>query len=146
MTERIEQEPKYLVGRELLSPIDIFRAAEFSVGSIVSGGIVSGGGLTLKAVSSPVNIRLLNLHMFNNEAGWLEVQFLDGGSIGGRVLGPYHIEPFSEREVPYDKLVGRKFTSAIYGEVRSGWAAQPLSTGVSVAVSYVQEPTDLFGV
>jgi len=143
--ERVAYEPKYLhPDRKLVTPMDIFRAAEFFAGSIVSGGSVSGGGLTLKVVSSPVNIRPLNLHMMNNEGGWLEVQFRDGNAVGGLVLGPYRIDSYSERKIPYEELVGHKFTSAIYGEVRSGWTAQPLSNGVSVNMGVAQEPTDFY--
>ena len=144
--EKVEYQPRLLVGRDLLTPIDVFRAAEFFDGNIVSGGIVSGGGLTLKAVSSPVNIRLLNGSIFNNEAGWLEVVFRDGGAAGSRVLGPFRVEAYSQRKLPFDEIQGRVFTSGIYVEVRSGWTAQPLSNGVNVNVGVVQEPTDLFGV
>jgi hypothetical protein len=144
MSERQEVESKELVGRELLSPINVFRTAEFADGTIASGGIVSGGGLTLRAVSSPSNIRLLNLHLFNNEAGWVEVVFKDGGTAGGRVLGPFRLGGFTERKVPYQEMLGRKFTSSVYAEVRSGWIAQPLSTGVNVNAGFVLEPTDLF--
>lgn len=142
---RVEFEPKLLVGRELLTPIDALRASDFAVGSIVSGGNQSGGGVNLKIVSSAVKMRPVALHLFNNEGGWLEVVFHDGGFAGGRVLGPFRIQPLAEYRVPPEDLLGRYFTSSIYSQVRSGWTAQPLSTGVQIEVSWVPEPTDLPG-
>ena len=140
MPERVEhQEVKLGPDGNFLAPLEIFRGSEYFDGTIISGGNVSGGGLSLKVVSSPMKIRLLNLHMMNNEGGWVEVQFFDGGRGGSRVLGPYRLGAFSEGNVPEEKLTGRYFTSAVYCEVRSGWTAQPLSTGVNINAGVIQE-------
>lgn len=145
MADRVEQEPKLLhPDRKLVTPLDVFQGAEYFDGNIISGGTVSGGGLSLKVVSSPVRIRLLNLSIFNNEGGWLEVQFRDGGAAGGRVLGPYRVNAYTGVPIPGDQLVGRYFTSSIYAEVRSGWTAQPLSNGVNINAGAIQEPRDYF--
>jgi hypothetical protein len=103
---------------------------------------VSGGGLTLKAVSSEVALRPVNLHMHNDEGGWLEVQFRDGGAHGGLVLGPYRLQSYSARTIPTEELMGHYFTSSVYAEVRSGWTGQPLSNGVVINMGLVQEPLD----
>jgi len=145
MTERMDITQKNLgPNRNLLTPLEIFRGSEYFDGTIISGGNVSGGGLSLKVVSSDVKIRLLNLHLMNNEGGWLEVQFRDGGGGGGRVLGPYRLGAYSEVDIPEKKLTGRYFTSAVYCEVRSGWTSQPLSTGVNVNAGVIQEPGDFY--
>lgn len=148
MTE-IYQE-KQLVGRELLTPINLLRAAEQTVATLISGAVQSGtfalsGGGLIYQVSSPVNVRLVGLDMFNREAGWLEVEFRDGGFGGDRVAGPYRLNPREEYHIPYWELLGKKFTSSVYGVVLSGWAAQPLSNGVRVNIARVNEAIDLYG-
>lgn len=143
MAEKVVSEQKFLhPDRKLVTPMDIFLGADFAVGNIVSGGALSGGGLNLQIVSSPTTMRVLNAHLFNNEAGWVEVEFLDGGRHGGLVMGPFRVQGLSERQLTYEEVVGRKFTSSIYADVRSGWTAEPLSNGVNVKASFVKEPTD----
>lgn len=140
-----EDKAPRVLGRDhlLQTPVDINRAADFSVGTLNSGAQASGQGLVIFQVSSPVRVRILNLEMFNAEPGWIEVEFRDGISTGGRVLGPYSLLPRSRTPIPYEELVGRYFTSAIYGIVLSGYTAQPLSNGVLVKLSRWNDPTDL---
>ena len=108
MPEEIQFREKRLVGRDLLTPIDVFRGADFSAGVLISGavqsgvGVLSGGGIIYQ-VSSPVNVRVLNLEMANQEPGWLEVEFRDGHFGGGRVLGPYRLNPLSRVSIPYEQ-------------------------------------------
>ena len=154
MAERIDITEKRIgPNRELVTPMDEFRGATFSVGTIISGAILSnnldilsgGGRLYPVVASSVVELRPVNLEMWNQEAGWLEVEFRDGGWTGGRVLGPYYLQGRSRKGIPYEELKGRYFTSSIFAVVLSGWAAQPLSTGVKVNISYVKVPLDLLG-
>lgn len=145
MPERIESEQKVLhPDRKLVTPMDVFIGAIPAQGRLLSGGAVSGGGLNLLIVSSPSNLRLVNMHLFNREGGWLEIQFRDGNSIGDIKMGPYRLQAYSERQLPYEQVVGRYFTSSIYVEVRSGWTSQPLSNGVDIDVSVVKQPTDWY--
>ena len=143
---RQETQP-FLLGAdgELITPMDVFRAADFSTGSLVSGNITSGNGLTLKAVSSQVKLRVVNLQMYNREGGWLEIAYYDGGRAGARVLGPYRIQAYSERSIPFAELQGRYFTSSVHVQALSGWTGQPLSNGVDINISYVREATDVYG-
>ena len=154
MGERLEiTEKKLGLNRDLVTPIDELRAAEFAVGTVISGGIVSnaldilsgGGRLRDVATSNQVRIRPLNLEVFNQEGGWLELEFRDGFTTGSRVLGPYYIQARSGIKRNRDELIGRYFTSGIFVQVLSGWAAQPLSTGVKVNISFVEEPLDRYG-
>ena len=138
--------PKQVVGHELLTPLDIFRGGDFSTGTLVSGNITSGNGLNVRLVSGTVKMRVANVHLYNREGGWIEMAFYDGGRAGSRVLGPYRLQPYSERTVPFDEVQGRYFTSGIYAQALSGWVSQPLSNGVDIEVSWVPEYTDLFGV
>lgn len=151
MPERVEYEPKTLhPDRRFVSPLEVFRGASFAVGTLISGAVASNnldvlsGGGRLYQVSSPVEVRIVNLELYNQEAGWVEVEFRDGGWIGSRVLGPYKIDGRSERSVPYERLLGRYFTSSIHGVVLSGWTAEPLSAGVKVNVGYALSPTDFY--
>lgn len=145
MTEEFITRPRVLgKDRALVTPIDELRAGDFGVGTINSGGVVSGGGLTLRAVSSPSRLRVLNADVYNNDGGWLEVEFRDGGFAGGRVLGPFKVLSRDQFSVPQDQLKGRYFTSSIYAMILSGWVAQPLSNGVKVNVSFIAEPLDFY--
>ena len=135
-----------LIGRDraLGTPIDEFRASDFGVGTINSGGNVSGGGLTIRSVSGPTRLRVLSAEMWNNEAGWLEIEFRDGNFNGGRVLGPFKVLSRDQLAIPREQLQGRYFTSGIHAIVLSGWVSQPLSNGVKCNISFVAEPTDFY--
>lgn len=132
--------------RNLRYAMDTFRGARFAAhaSGILSGGTVSGGGLTLYQVSSQVTVRLLNVEVWNREAGWIEVEFRDGGFAGGRVLGPMKVNPRDRLELSTEQVLGRTFTSSIYVMVLSGYAAQPLSNGVLVNAGFVLEPSGDF--
>lgn len=132
--------------RELLTPMEVFRASDFRVGTIESGAHLSGRGLTLYQVSSPVKVKLLNVELFNAEAGWIEVEFRDGGFQGGRVLGPYRLNLYSNLRLPYEDVLGRTFTSSIYAMIRSGYTANPINSGFGVLVnaSICLEPRDYY--
>lgn len=150
MAERIEFQEKRLVGRELLTPLDLFRAAEQSVATLNSGATQSGtlagsGGGIIFQVSSPVKARLLGLDMFNQEVGWIEVEFRDGHFGGSRVAGPYKLDGRIGVNIPYWELQGKVFTSGIYGVVLSGWTALPLSNGIKVNCAMILEPRDIYG-
>ena len=138
MSEEIEIKKR--VERELRTEIDVFQAAKFSTGIFTSAHVASG--LSLVSVVSPTNIRPLNLELFNQDAGWIEVEFRDGGLDGGRVLGPYVLNARSERRLSYDELIGRYFTSGIHMTFISGYTATPLSSGIKVNVSHVKEVTE----
>ena len=138
MTQEIELKQKS--ERSLVTPIDIFQAAKFSTGIFTSGHVASG--LSLVSVVSPTNIRPLNLELFNQDAGWIEVEFRNGGLDGGRVLGPYVLNARSERRLSYDEVVGRYFTSGIHMTFLSGYTATPLSAGIKVNISYIKEVTE----
>lgn len=133
------------LNREFVDPVEMERASDFSVGNLLSGADTSGNGVAIYSVvaSTPTRVRILNLEIFNNEPGWVEVEFRDGITTGGRVLGPYRLNPLSPFSVPREQLIGRYFTSAIYGMVRSGFAVRPLSNGVQVNVSRYNEAIDL---
>lgn len=151
MAERLEIEPKHLhPDRRLVSPLDELRGGDFHVGTLISGAvlsnglsILSGGGQLYNVVaSSVVKIRLLGIEMFNNEAGWIEVEFRDGIWTGGRVAGPYHLLPLTRTSIPETELKGRYVTSGIFVAVLSGYAAQPLSNGVKINVGVIHDPQD----
>lgn len=132
----------------LIIPLDIVRGAAFAVASVLSGAVasnnlppLSGGGRVYAIVtSSIVKARPLSIELWNKEAQWLEVEFRDGGTNGGRVLGPYNLLPRTGMSVPRENLYGRYFTSSIHLQILSGPIAQPLSNGVLVNVSYVLDP------
>ena len=124
--------------------MDELRASDFGVGTINSGGNVSGGGLTIRAVSSPSRLRVLAAEMWNNDGGWLEIEFRDGNFNGGRVLGPFKVLSRDQFAVPREQLQGRYFASGIHAIVLSGWVAQPLSNGVKVNISWIAEPLDFY--
>lgn len=140
-----EHIPKHLVGHGLLTPLDVFRGGDFSTGTLVSGHITSGNGLNVRLVSGTVTMRPINVHLYNREGGWIEVAFFDGGRGGPRVLGPYRLQPYAERTIPYHEVVGSYFTSGIHAQALSGWVAQPLSNGVDIKIGWVPEYTDAFG-
>ena len=138
MSEEIEIKKR--VERELRTEIDVFQAAKFSTGIFTNAHIASG--LSLVSVVSPTNIRPVNLELFNQDAGWIEVEFRDGGLDGERVLGPYVLNARSERRLSYDELIGRYFTSGIHMTFIAGYTATPLPNGIKVNVSYVKEVTE----
>lgn len=152
MPELVLYQPQLLhPDRRLTTPLEVFRGADFRAALIISGAVASNnldvlsGGGRIYQVSSPVKVRMLNLEVWNNEAGWLEVEFRDGGSNGGRVLGPYKVDSRSRFSQVGEDLMGRSFTSSIHFQVLSGWTAQPLSNdGVKVAVGWVADPTDFY--
>lgn len=153
MAERTEIELKQLhPDRRLVSPLDDLRGGDFRVGTLISGAVVSnalsilsGGGQLYNVVaSSVVKMRLLNIEMFNNEPGWIEVEFRDGIWTGGRVAGPYHLLPLTGTTIPENALKGRHFTSGIFVAVLSGYAAQPLSNGVKINIGVVHDPQDVY--
>lgn len=153
MTERVETVPQRLhPDRKLVSPLDDLRGGDFHVGTIISGAVLSnnldilsgGGDLYSVVASSVIRVRLLNIEMFNNEPGWIEVEFRDGMWTGGRVAGPYHLLPLSRQAVPENELKGRYVTSGIFVAVLSGYAAQPLSNGIKVNVGVVHDPQDFY--
>ena len=135
-----------LIGKDraLVTPMDELRASDFGIGTINSGGNVSGGGLTIRAVSGPTRLRILNADLWNQEGGWVEVEFRDGGFAGGRVLGPFQALSRTSLPIPQEQLQGRYFTSGIHAIVLSGWVAQPLSNGVKVNISWIAEPLDFY--
>lgn len=150
MPETVQYQPQVLhPDRKLVTPLEVFRGADFRAVLIISGAVVSNnldvlsGGGRIYQVSSPVKVRMLNLEVWNNEAGWLEIEFRDGGSNGGRVLGPYKVDTRSRFSQGGEDLIGRSFTSSIHFQVLSGWTGQPLSSdGVKVSVGFVADPTD----
>lgn len=152
MPETVQFQPQVLhPDRKLVTPLDVFRGADFRAALIISGAVASNnrdvlsGGGRLYQVSSPVRARMLNLEVWNNEAGWIEVEFRDGGSAGGRVLGPYKVDTRSRFAQVAENLAGRYFTSSIHFQVLSGWTAQPVTTdGVKVNVGFIAEPTDFY--
>jgi len=146
MLEHTNREMGGLEGRDRVIPTDTWRGSNFGTGTINSGATVSGGGTDIRVVSSPSRIRVLNLELFNNENGWIEIEFRDGHFGGGRVLGPYRLNAFSERRVTKEELEGRFFTSSIHGIALSGYNSTPLSNGVQVNVSFALEPTDIPGI
>ena len=153
MPERVGYQPQLLSpDRELVTPLDTFRGAEFVAASIISGAVLSnersvlsGGGRALAITTSNVaRIRMLNLELHNDEPGWIQVEFRDGGTAGGRVLGPYDLNPLTGLSKKAEELQGRYFTSSVHLQVLSGYAAQPLSNGIKVNVGYILEPRDFF--
>ena len=131
--------------RQLVTPLDTVRAAEFFVGSLASGAHLSAGGLTLKAVSSPVRIRPLNVEVYNTESVWYELEFRDGGFLGGRVLGPYRVNAYSEKFLDTPQLAGHYFTSSVYVMALSGGAATMTSgAGIRVNMGVLQDPQDFY--
>lgn len=130
-----------------IAPLERLRGSQFvGSGSLVSGAVVSGGGLTVLAVVSAPSgmvgsvIIPLNLEMHNDEPGWVQVEFRDGGFAGGRVCGPYDLNPRQRLAIPQADLEGRRFTSSVYGMVLSGWTGQPLSNGVKINMGYIRDP------
>lgn len=153
MPERQETQPKLLgPNRSLLTPMDIFRGAEFVVGLAISGAVLSnnlpvlsgGGRLYAITTSNVARIRVLTLELHNEEPGWIQVEFRDGGTTGGRVLGPYDLNSLTGMRRDTQELQGRYFTSSVHFQVLSGYAAQPLSNGIKVNLSYILEPQDFF--
>lgn len=138
--------------RELVTPLDKERNADFRVGTLISGAIVSnnldilsgGGRLYDVAQSNVVRLRVLNAEIYNNEAGWLELEFRDGNWLGGRVMGPYKLDGRQGKYLEEQSVAGRYFTSSIFVAILSGWTGQPLSNdGVKVNISFLEEPRDL---
>ena len=152
MAERTQFESMGLhPDRKLVTQLDEIRGSDFRTALLISGAVTSNsrdvlsGGGRIYQVSSPVKVRMLNLEMFNQENGWLEIEFRDGGEMGGRVLGPYVVQGRNEKRLSYDEMRGRYFTSSVHAVVLSGWQSEPLtSNGVKVNMSFVAEPTDYY--
>lgn len=138
--------------RRLVTPLDLLRGSDFAAATLISGaavsnalGVLSGGGAIRSITTSNLaKMRVVSLEMFNAEPGWLEVEFRDGIWTGGRVLGPFTLQGRSEKRLVGAELYGRYFTSSIFGVVLSGYAAQPLSNGVKINISYIEDPTDYY--
>lgn len=145
MSDHVEITQKNLhPDRKLVTPIDVFRGGEYSVGTVVSGGTVSGGGLNVYQVSSQVRVRILNIELYNREGGWVEIEFRDGHFGGSRVLGPWKLDSRTDRYISHEQTAGRYFTSSVHAVVISGWVAQPLSNGIWVNIGRVNEPVDYY--
>ena len=146
MVEEIIMRPRVLgQDRQLVTPIDQLRASDFAVGSLASGAHLSGGGVTLRAVSGPVIIRPMNVELYNLESVFYEVEYRDGGFLGGRVLGPYRILPYGEKRLAQEELMGHRFTSSVYLMVISGAAATMTSgAGIRAGMGFIQEPRDFY--
>ena len=127
--------------RALVTPIDRFKASTF-LDAILSGtdSYVSGQSLLTVAASNVVRIRPLNFHFQNRETTHMTVLFRDGTVTGGRVVGPFILNPLQDRTIPYDELEGRYFASGIYALVLSG----VYSAGIQVNAGYVLDAQDYF--
>lgn len=155
MADSVEQrnvEMKLHPDRKLVTPMDQFTGGDFLTGLVISGAIasnnrdvLSGGGILQSVVSgSVVKVRPVNIEMRNEDSGWMEVEFRDGGWTGGRVAGPYTLQPKSERTILGDQLVGKYFTSSVFLAVLSGYTGQPLANGIKVNMGFVKEPLDFY--
>ena len=131
--------------RQLVTPMDELRASDFAVGSLASGAHLSGGGVTLRAVSGPVIIRPMNAAFYNLENAFYEIEFRDGGFLGARVLGPYRVLAYGEKRLAQEELLGHRFTSSVYLMVISGSVATMTSgAGIRADMGFIQEPRDFY--
>lgn len=123
--------------RQVVTPIDEFRASQFTA-VVLSGadGYVSGQTVLSVVASSIVRIRVINIHLHNRETANITVLFRDGGITGGVVAGPFRINPTTDRTIPKDELMGRFFLSSIYAVVLSG----TYSAGSPLDIGYILEP------
>ena len=139
-----DHDGKLLVDRELQTPIDEFKAADFATGTLNSGH-AQGSGLILisTSTSSVVRSRLLNMEAFNHNSNIVAVEFrdgLDGASTAPLVLGPIDILPNSGVSRNRDDLIGRYAASGLFGVILSGNSSQ----GVTVGMSFLREARDYF--
>lgn len=123
--------------RQLVAPIDLFRAANFTR-NILSGAnnYTSGQSLVTVTASSVVRIKPVMVHIQNRETTHMTILFRDGSITGTVVAGPYFVTPLSERSVTADQMLGLRFVSGIYAVVISG----AFSAGIQTAIGYVLEP------
>lgn len=141
------RERKLGLNAELVTPIEMFRAADFGVGSLTSSHL--SAALEIRQVSSPTRLRMLNLEMSNQAVGWIEFEFRDGGLSGGRVLGPYRLLGSQRLPLKTDEVIGRHFTSSISVAFLSSYVANALggsgNAEVKINASWIAEPTDAYG-
>ena len=90
--------------RQLVTPMDLFRAANFTR-NILSGAsnYTSGQSLLTVAASNVSRIKPVMVHIQNRETTHMTILFRDGSITGTVVAGPYFVTPLSEREVTEDK-------------------------------------------
>lgn len=142
MPERIEVEIKELVGREWVSPINVFRASSSATGVAESGatGAASGSLSLVDVPSSNLEmLRLINAEWHNREDNWVTVELRDGSVSGPRLAGPITINAQSRFVVKPDELLGRGALSGIDAVVISGNVSQ----GVVATVAWASEPLDI---
>ena len=151
MPEQQEIIPKKLVGRELLTPLDTFRGTSNASITLNSGAtILTSATQDVVAVtlSNLAAIRMLNIHMVNNErTAWMTIEFRDGTFLGRRLAGPFTIQPASERFIEPHYLVGRAALSSIAAVVRSAGIPSgqpPVSNGVVINLGFTMESLDFY--
>lgn len=133
----ITREQRIGTDRQLVTPIDEFRAAEYT-SAVLSGtaNYVSGQTLLSITASNVVRMRLDHVHFHNRESGGRTIVFRDGGIAGNIIGGPWTINPIQERTIPPWMLKGHYALSSFYAVVISG----TFTAGIDVTIGFINEP------